>query len=220
MAGLGIGPPLEVVGVARNTRQLRLEDAAAPFVYVPLFQQNADHVRIHVRSAGDTWGVVSAVKQSVRALDPNLPVFDVETLDDHIAEETALLRSFASVATAFGALAVVLATVGLYVVMSFSVAQSTREIGIRMAVGAGRGAVLWLVIRRSMVLVAVGLAAGILGALALTGVLNEALYGLSAADPKTYGGVSLLLSCVGMAAALGPAWRATRVDPLAALREE
>jgi putative ABC transport system permease protein len=220
MAGMGIGPPLEVVGVARNARQLRLEEAPAPFVYLPLFQQNADRVRLHVRFSEGMGGVVTAVQRAVRSLDKDLPVYDVETLDDHIASELSLLNSFASVVTAFGVAALVLATVGLYVVMSYSVAQRTREIGLRMAVGAGRADVLSLILRQSMALVLLGLAAGVFGAFALTRALQEALYGLTAADPVTYGGASLLLALVALAAASGPARRATAVDPLAVLREQ
>jgi predicted permease len=220
MAGMGIGPPLEVIGVARDARQRRLEEAPGPFVYRPLFQLGADHVCLHVRTAGGVGGIAPAVRRFIRALDRDLAVYDVESLDDYIDGETALLRSFAAVVTAFGTVALVLATMGLYVVMSYSVAQRRREIGLRMAVGAGRADVLLLILRQSMTLVLAGLAAGVCGALALTRALQEALYGLSAADLVTYGGVSLLLTLVSLAAAYGPARTATRVDPLAVLRAE
>jgi putative ABC transport system permease protein len=132
-----------------------------------------------------------------------------------------LLRwSLAALVGAFGILAAALAAIGLYGVMSYAVGQRTREIGVRMALGAQRVDVLAMVLRQSMTLVAAGLAAGVLGALALTRLLREALYGLTPTDPKTYAGVSLLFVTVALAAAYLPARRAVRIDPVTALRHE
>jgi ABC-type antimicrobial peptide transport system permease subunit len=160
------------------------------------------------------------VRREIRALDQDLPVFDVETLERHLHNELSLLWSLAALVGAFGILAVALAAIGLYGVMSYAVGQRTREIGVRMALGAQRVDVLAMVLRQSMTLVAAGLAAGLLGALALTRLLREALYGLTPTDPKTYAGVSLLFVTVALAAAYLPARRAVRIDPVTALRHE
>jgi ABC-type antimicrobial peptide transport system permease subunit len=191
-----------------------------PFLYLPLFQNERGHVRLHIRAAGNTSGLAPRVRREIRALDQDLPVFDVETLERHLHNELSLLWSLAALVGAFGILAVALAAIGLYGVMSYAVGQRTREIGVRMALGAQRVDVLAMVLRQSMTLVAAGLAAGVLGALALTRLLREALYGLTPTDPKTYAGVSLLFVTVALAAAYLPARRAVRIDPVTALRHE
>jgi ABC-type antimicrobial peptide transport system, permease component len=165
-------------------------------------------------------GLAPRVRREIRALDQDLPVFGVETLERHLHNELSLLWSLAALVGAFGILAVALAAIGLYGVMSYAVGQRTREIGVRMALGAQRVDVLAMVLRQSMTLVAAGLAAGVLGALALTRLLREALYGLTPTDPKTYAGVSLLFVTVALAAAYLPARRAVRIDPVTALRHE
>ena len=171
-------------------------------------------------AAGNTSGLAPRVRREIRALDQDLPVFDVETLERHLHNELSLLWSLAALVGAFGILAVALAAIGLYGVMSYAVGQRTREIGVRTALGAQRVDVLAMVLRQSMTLVAAGLAAGVLGALALTRLLREALYGLTPTDPKTYAGVSLLFVTVALAAAYLPARRAVRIDAATALRHE
>jgi predicted permease len=219
--GFGVGPPLEVVGVARNVRLTQdFDPKPAPYLYLPLFQNERGHVRLHIRAAGNAGGLAPRVRREIRALDQDLPVFDVETLERHLHNEFSLLWSLAALVGAFGILAAALAAIGLYGVMSYAVGQRTREIGVRMALGAQRVDVLAMVLRQSMTLVAAGLAAGVLGALALTRLLREALYGLTPTDPKTYAGVSLLFVTVALGAAYLPARRAARIDPVTALRHE
>ena len=220
--GMGLGPSLEVVGVVRNTRHLGIDQGLGPFIYLPLLQKDAGHVRLHVRAAASPGSLAASVRREIRALDRDLPVFDVEGLDEYIHDDLAfsVRRSLASLVSAFGTLALALAVVGLYGVMSYGVTQRTREIGVRMALGASRANILAMVVGRSMRLILVGILVGALVALALTRLMDSILYGLAPADPATYAGVSLLLALVALAAAYVPAHRAARVDPMAALRQQ
>jgi predicted permease len=220
--GMGLGPSLEVVGVVRNTRHLGIEKGLEPFIYLPLLQHDAGHVRLHVRAAANPGSLAASVRREIRALDRDLPVFDVEGLDEYIHDGLAFSarRSLASLVSAFGTLALALAVVGLYGVMSYGVTQRTREIGVRMALGASRANILALVVGQSMRLILVGILAGASVALALTRLMDSILYGLAPADPATYAGVSLLLALVALAAAYIPAHRAAGVDPMAALRQQ
>jgi predicted permease len=218
--GFSVGPPLEVVGVARNVRLTQDFPKPEPYLYLPLFQNERGRVRLHIRASGNAGGLAPRVRREIRTLDQDLPVFDIQTLERHLHNELSLLWSLAALVGAFSILAVALAVIGLYGVMSYAVGQRTREIGVRMALGAQRVDVLAMVLRQSMTLVAGGLAAGVLGALALTRLLREALYGLTPTDPKTYAGVSLLFVTVALAAMYLPARRAVRIDPVTALRHE
>jgi predicted permease len=218
---MGLGPLLEVVGVVGNARHLGLDKSPEPYLYLPLFQYVEGRVGLHIRTAAGATDMAAPVRRELREMDRDLPVFGVESLNQRIREELSIQWSLAALVSAFGSLALVLAMVGLYGVTAYVVGQRTREIGLRMALGAGRGDVMALIVGQSMKLVLGGLAAGVLCALALSRILESVLYGLIApSDPATYATVSLLLVLVSLVAAYIPARRAARVDPMTALRQE
>ncbi|HZF40284.1 MAG TPA: FtsX-like permease family protein, partial [Blastocatellia bacterium] len=208
----------EVVGVARDTKYNRLTEANTPFIYLPLLQNYAVACTLHVRATGDAAQMAAAVRGVAKELAPNLPLLEVQTLGDLIDQSLDGQRSQTSLLAFFGLLALLLSSIGIYGVMAYSVAQRTREIGIRMALGARSQNVLSLVVRQGMALVVGGVALGLIAAFAVTRLIGRLLFGINAADPVTFVAASLLL--VGVAALAGylPARRATKVDPLIALR--
>ncbi len=211
---------VEVVGVVGHTRQDGLDSEGRAQLYVPYRQLMIPSLTLAVRTAGDPTRVAGAVRAAVREVDPDQPVARVQTMDD-LVSATLGPRRFAMVLLGlFATLALVLAAVGIYGVMSFDVARRSQEIGVRMALGASAGTVLRLVLRQGLGLAAVGVGLGVLGSLALTDLLRSQLYEMSAVDPVTFGLVVVVLLGVASLASLVPARRATRVDPLAAMRAE
>jgi len=210
----------EVVGVARDTKYNGLTEANTPFIYVPLLQNYADAGTVHVRATGDAAQMTAAVRGVAKELAPNLPLLNVQTLGDRIDQSLDGQRSQTRLLAFFGVLALLLSSIGIYGVMAYSVAQRTREIGIRMALGARSQNVLSLVVSQGMALVMGGVALGLIAAFAVTRLIGSLLFKVGAADPATFVAASLLL--VGVAALAGylPARRATKVDPLIALRHE
>jgi predicted permease len=212
---------IEVVGVVRDAKFTTMRDEIPRFVYVPYMQEEAlDTMTFYVRSHPDAGGVPGAARQVVQRLDPNLPIFDMKTMEAQVDESLFLERLVAALSMLFGGLATVLAAVGLYGVMSYTVSRRTREIGIRMALGAARGSVLWMVLREVAVMLAAGIVIGLPVAVGLSRFVESQLYGLSPTDPPTLILASTLLSGVAMLAGYVPARRATRVDPMLALRYE
>ena len=208
-----------VIGVARNAKYNGVVEDPTPFIYQPLRQNYNPAATLHVRTDADAASLAAAVRREVQALDPTLSVFNVRTLEDQVAESLAPLRTNVILLTTFGALALLLASIGLYGVASYAVAQRTREIGVRMALGARPSAVLGLVLGRSLALVAVGLALGLAGAIALSAVVPaELLATVSPRDPTTFAATAFLLAAVALLATYVPARRATKIDPLIALR--
>ena len=210
----------EIVGVVGNVRHRSLSTAAEPEAYVPHAQVPFGSMTLVVKTAPDARSLVSAVRNEVRALDKDLPVYNVKTLEDYLAASVAQPRFNTLLLASFAGLALVLTAVGLYGVMSYAVVQRTHEMGIRIALGAQTGDVLKLVVGQGMLLALIGVGMGLLASLAATRVLASLLYEVSAADPLIYAGITLLITTVALLACYIPARRATKVDPMVALRYE
>src|SRR6266481_5921248 len=208
----------EVVGIARDTVVNAIGEEPQPLAYLPLTQDYAPAATMQVRTNGRPEAVVATVRSQVQSLDKNLALTNFNTIGELIDQGLWAPRMGAALLTVFGGLALILAVVGVYGVLSYSVNQQTREIGIRMAMGAQTGRILGLVVGQGMRLAIAGLVLGMLTALAATRVLSSLLFGVSAHDPLIFGGVSLVLAAAAILACYIPARRATRVDPLVALR--
>lgn len=211
---------LEIVGVVGHTKHEGLDAEARVQVYMPLLQQGLPFSDVVVRTRGDPEAMVSALRANVQEMDRDLPLSRVSTVERLISESFGQRRFSMFLLGLFAALALVLASIGIYGVMSYSVAQRSHEMGLRMALGAARGTVVKLILNQGLSLVALGVGIGLVGAFALTRVLRTQLFGVEATDPVTYVLVTLLLTFVAVIATLGPALRATRVDPIVALRQE
>ena len=211
---------LEVVGIARNSVVNSIGEVPTPLVYLPVAQDYAPAATIQVQTAGKPEAAISGVRAQIQSLEPNLAITNVQTIGQIIDQGLWAPEMGAALLALFGGLALVLAAVGVYGVLAYSVTQQTREIGIRMAMGAERSHVLGLVVGQGLKLACAGLALGILVALALTRQLSSLLFGVSVYDPWAYGSVVLILVFVALLACYIPARRATRVDPLVALRYE
>jgi predicted permease len=209
-----------VVGVARNGKYRRLIYAPEPVIFLPLFQVYRGLVIIHARVSGDPQAYAAAVEKTVHQLNADLPVFDVTTLESSMRLGSIFERIAGTFAGAFGLLALILAAVGIYGVIAYTTRQRTHEIAIRIALGAERVAVFWLVLGQGLLLTLTGLAAGIAVSLALTRYLKSVLFGVTATDVLTYAAVVLLLCLVSLVACYIPARRATKIDPMVALRYE
>jgi predicted permease len=210
----------EIVGVVKDVKSESLREDPQPTVYLPFRQNRRPHITLHVRVAGPTTPVIAALMREIHALDPNLPAVDVTTMAAQLNRTIALDRLMAALTALFGLLAVVLAAVGLYGVMAFAVSARTREIGIRMALGAGQARVLTQVMRESAALTSIGIALGVPGALWASRGIGSFLYGLSATDPWTYVALAVVLAIIALGAAWIPARRAAQMDPMVALRYE
>jgi len=221
--GWGRSDPLqiEIVGVVRDAKFGNLRDSVPRFVYVP-YAQNRDlgALTFYVRGQGGVAALSAAVREAVREVDPALPVVDLRTMRATIDESLFVDRIVAGLSAAFGLLATLLAAVGLYAVMSFAVARRTREIGVRVALGAGRARVLRLVLSEVALLSAIGMAIGLPGGWGMGRLLESRLFGLTAFDPATLATVALVLAATTLVAGVLPALRATRVDPATALRQQ
>jgi putative ABC transport system permease protein len=212
-----------VIGVVGNTRQWGLRVAPRPETYFPIpFAMIFGNLglTIEVLSAGPPEGMTSEIRSAVRSLDSSLAVYSVRTVPQIVSESMTDTNYQTILLGALAGLALVLAAVGTYGVMSFVVTQRTNEIGIRMALGAGRGQVMWMVLRQGIMVTIAGIAMGIAGTLALTRLLADFLYGVKPGDPLTLAAVSAVMAIVALAACVIPAMRATRVDPSVALRYE
>ena len=216
----GTPEPFEVVGVAGNTVVLQINQDPQPTAYFPLRQQYSPVGALVVRTTGDPQAILGTVRGQVQQLDRNLAFTNVNTIGELLDQGLWAARMGAALLGIFGFLALALASVGIYGVMAYSVSQRTNEIGIRMALGARPGQVLRLVLKQGMRLALAGAAAGVLIALLLGRFVSGLLFGVSGKDPLTIGGVALLLSAVAALACYIPARRATRVDPIVALRYE
>jgi predicted permease len=221
--GIGRSTPsnIEIVGVVRDARALDLRNQPTRFVYLPYPQSpELGPMTFYARVAPGVTAPAGALREAVQRLDPNLPLYDMKTMEAQVDESLFIDRMVAALSTAFGVLATLLAAVGLYGVMSYAVARRTREIGIRMALGAERGRVLWLVLREVAFLAITGIVLGLGAALLVTRRIQSQLYGLSPTDALTLVGATLVLALVALLAGYVPARRATAIDPMMALRSE
>jgi macrolide transport system ATP-binding/permease protein len=212
-------PMMEVVGVAQDGKYAGLTEDARPFFYRPIWQSYSGTSNLIVRSETDLQRLLAELRNELAALDPQLPTSG-KTMVEHLSFPLFPARIAASLLGSFGVLALLLAAIGLYGVMSYTISKRTREIGIRMALGAQSRDVMNMVLRQGMTLAAAGVVIGLVAAFALTRVMTSLLYGVNATDPATFGLVALLLSGVALAACYIPARRALKVDPMVALRHE
>ena len=210
----------EVVGQVGDCVQFNIGEQPQPIAYLPLTQDYSPVATLHVRTAGDPRSVLPTVRAQVQSLDHNLALTNVSTIGEVLSQGLWAPRMGAILLGAFGGLALILAAVGIYGVLSYSVSQRTQEVGIRMALGATRDQVLRLVVRQGMSLALVGVVVGIVGALGLMRFLVSLLFGVKPTDLLTFLTVSVLLSSVALLATYIPARRATKVDPIVALRYE
>jgi putative ABC transport system permease protein len=213
------GVAFEIIGVVGDIRHTSLGVQPFPTMYLPT-RDFADRRNLVIRTQNDPLSIVGAVRQEVHALDPDQPISEVKRMTDWVDASVAVPRYNTTLLAAFAALAMILAATGIYGVMSYTVAQRTHEIGVRMAMGARRLDVLKLVVRQGMLLTLVGVVLGLAGAFGLTRVMASLLFGVTAKDPLTFVAVSGLLIAVAFIACFVPALRATKVDPLVALRYE
>ena len=214
-------PPMEIVGVVADTRNQGLTRAAAPEIFVPLHQQAVNNqLFLLVRTAGDAAAMLGAIRSAIAAIDPDQPVYYIQTLEEAFSAARFQQRVSMILLGLFAAVAVALAGIGIYGVMSYAVSARTQEIGVRMAVGAGRRDVLWLILAQVLRLTAAGVAIGVGLVIAAGGAMRRLLFEVQPTDPVTLGGVAIVLGSVALFAGWLPAWRASRVAPLDALRYE
>jgi putative ABC transport system permease protein len=214
-------PPVEIVGVVANTQNRDMRNAPSPELFIPLHQQRLNNqLFLLIRTADDAAARLPDVRQQLAALDPDQPVYAIRTLEDVLAADLLRNRFSMILFAVFAGVALSLAAIGIYGVMSYAVSARTQEIGVRLAVGANRRDVIWLVLKQVLRITAVGLAAGLAAVLAAGALIRQALFDVQPLDAATLASASLLLGLVALVAGGLPAWRASRVDPVSALREE
>jgi ABC-type antimicrobial peptide transport system permease subunit len=214
------GSRIEIVGVVRDGKYRSLRETPLPYLYLPLAQNYSPELSIVIGATTDPIDLAPVLRSEIRLLDPRVPLFGVRTLEQHLDTLITIERTVSRLIAAFGSVAMLLATLGIYALMAFLVAQRTREFGTRMALGAPAGSVLRLVLGRGAALTSVGLGIGLAAALAATRALSGVLYGVSATEPAVFVVAGLALFVTTTVAAYFPARRATRVNPMVALRDE
>jgi putative ABC transport system permease protein len=215
-----LSPPKEIVAVVSNTQNRGLQDPSSPEIFVPLHQQVNNQLFVLVRTKGDAASILPAVRQQIASIDPDQPIYQVRTLEETLAASTFGPRFSVVLFGVFAVVALTLAAIGIFGVMSYAVTARTQEIGVRLAVGANRRDVVWLVLGQVVRMTSIGLALGIAGVLAMGRMIRQALFEVQPGDPLTMTGVIVVLGAVALVAGWLPAWRASRVDPVNALRYE
>ena len=210
----------EIVGVAGDVKALGASEAAPSTIYVPFYQAPFTDVSLLVRSTASSVLIVNGARAAIKEVDADLPVFEITTMSNAVAESVAQPRFYAILLGSFAGIALVIAALGIYGVISYTVSQRTRELGIRIALGAQRDRVLRLVIRQGLTLTLFGIVLGVIGAYALTRLITTLLYGVAPADPLTFAGVAAVFLAVAVLASYLPARRAAGVDPIIAMRAE
>lgn len=208
----------QVVGIARDIKYRQVAEPPQPYMYLALDQRYVSSIVLHVRSAAAPGAMLGSVREIVRGLDPNLPIFDARTLDEHMRTAVFAQKIGADLLGAMGILALILAAVGLYGVIAYAVSQRTQELGIRLALGAAPADLLKMVLRQGLTIIGVGLAIGLALALGAAGFMGSLLPGIAPRDPITFVSVPLVLAAIAAVAALIPARRASAVNPVEALR--
>jgi predicted lysophospholipase L1 biosynthesis ABC-type transport system permease subunit len=216
----GFNTGAEVIGVVGDVRYNTIDSLPRPDAYGSYFQAPRFRMMIFLKTDGDPSAVAGPARQVIHEMVPDLPVYDIQTMESRVVVASAHARFSAVLLGIFAAIALALAIIGIYGVMSFTVSQRTREIGIRMALGADRAKVVRMVIGEGVVLAGIGIVIGVGAALALTRVLRSLLFDINPSDPITYTGLVLLLGTTAFLAAWIPARRAARVDPVVALKGE
>jgi predicted permease len=212
--------PWQIIGVVGDIRGNSLDEDIRPSVWIPHTQFSPGHMSFILRTNGNPLALAGALRETIRALDPELPVTDVMTMDDVVAKTMARPRIVATLLSIFAVMALLLAGVGVYGVMAWSVAQRTQEMGIRIALGASRSTLIRNIFGEALALAAIGLSIGLGGAFALARMLRTVLAGITTDDPAAFAGVTALLGATALIASFVPAWRAASSDPLIALRVE
>jgi putative ABC transport system permease protein len=217
---LSTSPWLNIIGIVGNVKSESLETQVAPHIYLSDFQSPSYSSVVYARTAADPGKIGDAIRREVQSVDPDVPVFAVRSMEEVVARSMAERRFALEILGFFAFIALLLACIGIYGVMAYTFSQRTHEIGIRIALGAQRQHILRMALGEGMLLVAFGLAAGLFGALLLTQFLRSMLFAVKPTDPVTFIAIAALLTAVALLACYIPAHRATRVDPLVALREE
>ena len=218
----GTGPTLEIVGIVRDIKEGPLNDATRPAFYIPFAQDPGPFFSVVLRSSQDDASLLPMMARVMHEMDSHIAVFGQSTMERSIQQSQSayLHRSAAWLAGGFAGMALLLGVISLYGVIAYSVSQRTREIGVRMALGAQRSSVSGMVLREAMKLIAIGIGAGVAGSLATAGLLRPLLFGVPPWDGATLAGVALILGMAAMAASYLPAHRASSVNPVEALRSE
>jgi putative ABC transport system permease protein len=214
------GDTLRIVGVVRHVRMYSLQDEGREQLYVPHGYRQYRGLSIAVRTSGDPMAFAAAARRAIRGVDPDQPIIAIATMNEAVRDSLAERRLVLTLVAAFAVAALLLVALGVYGVTSSTVAQRTREIGIRMALGADRRRVVWSVLGEPARLVAVGLVIGLAGTFAAGHVVRKMLYDVEPTDPVTLASVAVVLFVVALTASYFPARRATRVDPMLALRAD
>jgi len=213
-----VGDSHEIVGVVKDAKQSSLREPAQPLWYSAGFGQGA--TTFQLRTAADPTRIIAAVRQAAREIDGNLPLYNIKTLARQVDESLSQERLISALSSFFGLLSLLLAAIGLYGILAYSVSRRTREIGIRISLGAQPGAVLRMVLRQGLILTLLGVGIGLAASLGATRLLESQLFDVTPTDPVTFVGAPILLLTVALIAGLVPARRATNVDPLIAIRQE